>query len=140
RERAQAVVAREPSPGPGLETTGLEVDVVVDDEERFGLDLEEARGPSDRAARLVHVGLGLQQRKAEIAEPDLRKRSGELRAPGAAVAPGQLLEDHPAGVVPRALVLAARIAEPGDEQVQRRGTTAPTEEAHLTLGSAGLAL
>jgi hypothetical protein len=42
--------------------------------------------------------------------------------------------------VPGALVLAARIPEPGDEQIQRRGALAPTQKAHgLVLCRAGLA-
>ena len=42
----------------------------------------------------------------------------------------QLVDDHPAGVVTVARVLAARIAETDDEKIQRRGAFAPTEEAH----------
>ena len=60
RERAQAVVARQSSPGARLQAAGLEVDVVVDDEHVLGVDLEEAHGRADLAAGLVHVGLRLQ--------------------------------------------------------------------------------
>src|SRR6185295_7998261 len=45
----------------------------------------------------------------------------------------QLVEHEPAGVVAGPLVLASRIAEARDEQIQRRGALAPTEEAHLAL-------
>jgi len=47
-------------------------------------------------------------------------RARELRAPGAAVAAGELVRDHRADVVTVALVLAARVAQPDDEQVERR--------------------
>jgi hypothetical protein len=46
----------------------------------------------------------------------------------------QLVEHEPAGVMASPLVLAARIAEAYDQQIQRRGALAPTEEAHLVLG------
>ena len=52
------------------------------------------------------------------------------------VAPRELVDDHPAGVVARGCVLAARVAETGDEQVERRGVLAPTEEAHGSASSA----
>ena len=133
RQRAQAVVAREASAAPGLQAAGLEVDVVVDDEQRLGRDLEEPRRLAGRAARLVHVRLGLQQRELRAVEADLPQRAVELRAPGPAVAPRELVEHEPARVVTRALVLAARVAEARDQQVQRRGLLAPTEEAHLFL-------
>jgi hypothetical protein len=42
----------------------------------------------------------------------------------------QLVHDEPADVVARLLVFAARIPEPRDQQVERRGLLAPTEEAH----------
>ena len=60
-------------------------------------------------------------------EPDLGQLAGELRAPGAAVAPRELVDDHPAGVVAVACVLAAGIAETDDEQVERRPLTAGPE-------------
>jgi hypothetical protein len=43
---------------------------------------------------------------------------------------GKLVDDHPAGVVPVAGVLATRVAEAHDEEIERRGAFAPTEEAH----------
>src|SRR4029453_13455558 len=86
---------------------------------------------AERPARLVHVRLGLQQRDARVSESDLRERPRELRAPRAAAPPRGPVHPQPARVVPRALVLPAGVAKAGDEQVQRRGALAPTEEAHL---------
>ena len=54
----------------------------------------------------------------------------ELRAEGGAVPARELVDDHPADVVPVALVLAARVSEAHDEQFERRGLLAPTEEPH----------
>jgi len=92
----------------------------VDDEHRLGWNLEEGRRRADRAARLVHVRLGLEQCELVAVDPDLRDPRRELRAPGAAVAAGELVRDHRADVVTVALVLAARVAQPDDEQVERR--------------------
>ena len=85
RDRAQAVVPGEPAAERGLQPALLEVDVVVDDEHRLRRRLEEPRGGADRAARLVHVRLGLEEREPRAVEPHLRELAGELRAPRAAV-------------------------------------------------------
>ena len=54
--------------------------------------------------------------------------------------PRELVDDEPANVVARVLVLAPWISEASDEQVERRGALAPTEESHdLAFGSTGLA-
>ena len=45
RDRAQAVVAGEAAAEPRLEPAGLEVALVVDDEDRVGLELVELRPP-----------------------------------------------------------------------------------------------
>jgi hypothetical protein len=81
RDRAEAVVAAEPAAEAKLETSALEVALVVHDEHGVGIELEEACGGRDRAARLVHVRLGLQQRELVTVEADLRELAGELRAP-----------------------------------------------------------
>ena len=90
RDRAQAVVPREPSADPRLQPAVLEVALVVDDEHRVRLELVEARRRADRAARVVHVGLGLQQRdprgRRSAARPACRRtsratsRRGDARA------------------------------------------------------------
>src|SRR5919201_5527224 len=141
RERAQAVVAGEPAAAPRLQSSRLEIDVVVHHEQLLGLDLEEPGSRAHGTAGLVHVRLRLQQREARLAEPDLRCRPGELRAPRAPMPARELVQHEPAGVVARALVVAARVAQPRDEQIERRGPLAPTKQAHgaLALGGAGLA-
>src|SRR5829696_9896691 len=140
RDRAKAVVAGQSTAEPSLQSAGLEVDVVVDDEERRRLDLEEAGCGSERPSGLVHVGLRLQQREPKPVETRLGEAAGELRAERAAVPARELVRDEPADVVPGPLVLAPRIAETRDEQVERRGLLAPTQHAHrLVLDGAGLA-
>ena len=65
-----------------LQTPEVEIDLVVNDEESVERHLEEANCRSDRASRLVHVGLRLEQRypktvQAEIAEePENFERNG----------------------------------------------------------------
>src|SRR5919106_5725648 len=141
RDRAQPVVPGESAPEPRLEPPQVEVALVVDDEQLLRRQLEEAEGGADGAPRLVHVGHRLEQRDARLADPQLAQIAGELAAPGAAVAPRQLVHDHVADVVPVAGVLAARVPEARDEQVERRGGVASPEQSHaLTRRGAGLAL
>jgi hypothetical protein len=90
----------------------------VHDENCFRGDLEERRRRADRAARLVHVRLGLQERELVALEPDLGNTPRELRAPGAAVPPRKLVDDQRADVVAVARVLAARVPEPDHQQVE----------------------
>ena len=46
---------------------------------------------------------------------------------------GELVDDHEADVVAVMFVLAARVSETDDEQVERRGALAPTEEGQGLL-------
>src|SRR5919197_2246327 len=74
-------------------------------------------------------------------EPHFGELAVELALPRRTVPARELVEHHPAGVVTVTRVLAARIAEADDEEVERRGAFASTpREAHLALGGAGLAL
>ena len=60
-----------------------------------------------------------QRVRLELAEPNLGDSARELGAPGTAVPARELVRDHRARVVTVALVLAARIAQPDHEQVER---------------------
>ena len=108
RDGAQAVVTGEPAAATGLEPPGLEIALVVDDEDRVRLELVERGGGLHRAAGLVHVRLGLQQADAVLVDADVGEPARELAAPRAAVPPGELVDDHEADVVAVARVLAAR--------------------------------
>ena len=71
-----------------------------------------------------------------LVDPDLGELAVELAAPRAAVPARELLDDHEADVVAVARVLAARVAEPDDEQVERRGAFAPSPgQAHGSYSS-----
>ena len=129
---------------PRLEPSRVEVDLVVDDQQIRGLRLEEPDGGTDGASGFVHVRLRLQERDARPVETMLRQLAGEPRAKARAVAAGELVAHHEADVVPRRGVLSPRIPEARDEQVERRGALAPTEEPHreglfLALDRAGIA-
>src|SRR4051812_37479218 len=108
-DRAQPVVAGEAAVAARLQPPSVEIDLVVDDEDRVRLDLVEARGGADRPPGVVHVRLRLQQPDAMAVDADLRDAAGELPLPGAAVPPRELVHDHPTDVVPVAGVLATRI-------------------------------
>ena len=109
----------EPAAQPHLEPARLEVDLVVHDCDRVERHLVEPRRGPERAPGEVHVGLRLQQPEPKVTEADLGELAGELRAERAVVPACELVDDHPAGVVTVAGVLAARIAE-----TRRRGDRA----------------
>src|SRR5206468_11392842 len=97
----------------------------------------------DGAAGFVHVGLRLQQPDAMAVDPYLGELTRELRAPRAAVSARELVDDHLADVVAVARVLAARVAETDDEQVERGvAIAAAPGQPHgaLLLGGAFAAL
>src|SRR5439155_14892094 len=140
-DRAKAVVAGEPAAEPGLQAAFLQVDVVVHHEESAWRHLEEPRRRADRTARLVYVRLRLQKSEAEIVQPHLGESTRELRPPRAPEPGGELLRNEPAHVVPCGGVLAPGIPETRDEQIERRGALAPTDQAHgLALVAGGLGL
>ena len=129
-DRAKPVVAGKAAAEPSLEASGLEVDVVVDDEHLLRRQLVVRRGRLDRRARLVHVGLGLQERELRVPQPDVPEASAELPLERPAMPTRQLVDDHPADVVPVTRVLGTRVAEPGDQDIHRRSGLFPAEEAH----------
>ncbi len=133
-------MARKASAFPDLEPAEVEVAFVVDDEHCVRLDLEEARRGADRSARVVHVRLGFEQRHLVSVHTDLGELAGELALPRAVVPTRELVHDHPANVVPVVRVLPTGIAEPDDEQVQRRPRVVSAEaktHAHRPVGSDG---
>src|SRR6478752_9622547 len=138
RDRPQAVVTREAAAQPELKAPELEVALVVHDEDGVGIDLEEGRRRADRAARLVHVRLGLQEGELVALEPDLRDPPRELRAPGTTVPARELVGNHRPDVVAIALVLAARIAQPDDEQVERGAHALRPGAGGLAAGASSL--
>src|SRR5262249_31076186 len=140
RHRAEPVVAREAAAAPSLQAPELEIALVVDDEDRVRLDLVELRRGLDRAAGLVHVRLRLQQADLVAVDPDVGELPRELALPGRMVSKRELVDDHMADVVAVVGVLAAGIAEPDDQQVERGGALTPAPgETHLGLAGFGFA-
>ena len=80
---------------------------------------------------------GFSSADAVLVEADLGELAGELGAQRAVVPARELVDDHPADVVAVALVLAARVAEADDEQVERRGAFAPTPRRRMRQPSVG---
>ena len=74
-------------------------------------------------------------RSASFASPSRtsasRPRNFPLNEP--LVPSSELVDDHPADVVPILRVLAPGVPEAGDEKIQRRAVLSPTEEAHGSL-------
>src|SRR5262249_21383257 len=90
RDGPQAVVTGEASTDPSLKPAGLEIAVVVYDQDRVRLDLEERRCGGYRAPRLVHVRVGREQRDPVSVDPNLGEPPVELAAPRAAVSAREL--------------------------------------------------
>ena len=118
-----------PPPSRACRRAERQVDLVVDDEHRVGLELEELHRGLHGAAGVVHVRLRLQERDLVPVDADLRELPVELAFPRTVVTPRELVDDEPADVVPVARVFAAGIAEAGDEQVVR-GAVATRPQAH----------
>src|SRR6185312_16265266 len=134
---AKPVVAREPAAPARLQPPDVEIALVVDDQDRVRLDLEELGRGLDRTPGLVHVRVRGEQRHAMRVDPHLGEAAVELRAPRAVVAPRELLHDHVADVVAVACVLAPGVPEPDDEQVEGRRAFAPSPgQAHGSYPSA----
>ena len=71
RDRAQPVVTGQSAAAAGLQPTRLEVDLVVDHENRVRIELVEACGGSHRPAGLIHERVRLQERDAVIVHAKL---------------------------------------------------------------------
>src|SRR5215208_7048768 len=124
--RPQTVVPGETAAFARLQAARLQIDLIVHDEDRIRLELEEARGRTDGPAGVVHERLRLEQPDAMTVEPHLGELPGELSLPRDAVPARQFLDHHPADVVAVAGIFAAGIAEADDEEVERRGALAST--------------
>ena len=105
-----------PPPGLHLEPRGRQVDLVVEDGDVAGLELEEAHRLAHRLAGEVHEGLGLEERHLLGPEAAFGDLALELRAPGReAVVGGDPVHRHEADVVPVPGILRARVPEPHEK-------------------------
>src|SRR6185436_18464437 len=88
-----------------------------DDQQRAGLELEEAQVRAHALAAHVHEGRGLEERELAAALLDLRDPARELGLllPGRALGIRNGVHPPEARVVTRPLVLRPRISEPYDQ-------------------------
>ena len=112
----EAVVAARRAGGPDAQLAGVLGDVVAQDDDVVGRDLEEARQRADGVAREVHISQGLQEHDLVavcLALPPqaLKLGLGDGDAPLA----GQIVQRGKACVVTGAVVFRLRIAEAGNE-------------------------
>jgi hypothetical protein len=138
-DRANAVVAPGAAADPRLQPAQLEVALIVYDEDGVRIELEELDCCLHGPPGVVHERLGLEQRDLVSVDPDLGELAVELRAPGTAVPPSELVDDQPAQVVAIARVLPARVAEPYDEQVER-GSVSTRPEPHQRFSWSGIVM
>ena len=109
-----------PPPCFSFATPGGEIELVVDHQDLFGLDLEEAGEHLHRPAARVHEALRQEQPGAALvldAAPTSAWYFGSLRS-ATPLGRGEALDQPEARVVARALVLLARVAEADDETDQ----------------------
>jgi len=100
----------------------------VDDEQALERRLVVRSGRLNGAAGVVHVRIRLEERETSFGYANLGKMATELTLERPIVATREFIDDHEADVVAVALVAPTRVPEPDDEQVERRGGLAPTEE------------
>src|SRR6185295_6406816 len=138
RDVLQPVVAGDAAALLDARHAGREVELVVHHQHLFGLDLEEAGEHLHRAAAAVHEALRHQQERRVVAA-DQRLELPVL-AQHDAVGRSEALHQPEAGVVPRALVLLARIAEPDDKANHFLSFFSPLSAAGFSAPFAAVAL
>src|SRR6476661_5203686 len=122
RDRAQAVVAALTAALLEADDTGVDVELVVDDDEALGGDVVVLQEAGDRTAGDVHVGrwdsqddLGTRDLEAHLGHPGAGLVRLERGPAAGGVTAGELLDGHGADVVSVAGILRPRVAEPDDE-------------------------
>src|SRR6478609_7569729 len=133
-EALQPVVAGQAAAEAGLDLAEGQVDLVVEDDDTAQRRLEGAAGRPGGVARVVHVGLGQQDRHLRAAGTGAPFGDQAAELPLGArqlPAPGKLVGDLEADVVARPRVLAPGVAEADDKDAVARLTllAAPTSTA-----------
>src|ERR1700712_127324 len=123
RDRAQPVVPALAAAALEPDDAELEVQVVVHHDEVLGRHREEAQRVRHGAAREVHVPAGLGPDRPGPGQPPLGHVRPRLAVRGEATAgaPGEHVGDREPDVVPGAVVLRPRVAQPGDQDGAGRG-------------------
>ena len=102
--------------GPDAQFAGVLGDVVAQDDDVVGRDLEEARQRADGVAREVHISQGLQEHDLVAVHLALPPQTLKLGlGDGDAPLAGQIVQRGKACVVTGAVVFRLRIAEAGNE-------------------------
>src|SRR6185312_4079811 len=129
-DRAQAIVPAIAAAALHPELALDEIDIVMDDRDRAGLDLVKPRRRADAVAARIHEGLGLQRHDARLADHAFGERALEFAAKRREpIALGNRVERHEAEIVAIHRVAGSRIAEPDEkahgEAVRDRSGTIP---------------
>ena len=112
----QAVVAACRAGGPDAQLAGGLGDVVAQDDDVVGRDLEEAGQRGDGVARKVHVGQGLEQHDLVAVHLALAPQALEFGfADRDAPFARQMVQRGKTGIVAGAVVLGLRVAQTGDQ-------------------------
>ena len=109
-------VAARRAGGPDAQFAGVLGDVVAQDDDVVGRDLEEARQRADGVAREVHISQGLQEHDLVAVHLALPPQTLKLGlGDGDTPLAGQIVQRGKACVVTGAVVFRLRIAEAGNE-------------------------
>ena len=109
--RAQTIVASIAAAGLDLQLARGKVQLVVEDDDVGQVQLQKADRLTDCPARLVHVGVGLEQQDFFAIHLAFRGQALEFPAPRTeAMAVGYALDGHESDIVPVTGILVARIA------------------------------
>jgi len=100
-DRAQPVMAAGAAAALHPELAFGKIDVVMDDGNFAHIDFVEARRRADAVAARIHIGLGLEQQHARVADDTFRESALELWPKGReAIARGDRIRGHEADIVP----------------------------------------
>src|SRR5579885_2896617 len=139
-DRAQPVMAGGAAAALHPQLSLLEVELVVDDGDLAGIELEEARRRAHRLTAVVHEGLRLQQHDLAPGDRPFRELALEARPEGAErMAADDRVHRHEADIVPRTLVAGSGIAEPDDEAHQLGDAAGVAEGAAAGAAAAAAA-
>ena len=115
-DRAQSVMTGKAATPANLHLEGREIELVMEDGQRIGLELVEPQRLTDRAAAFVHEGGGLQQQDLLPADPPFPDPALELLLHGAEIMRfGNDVARHEADIVPVERVARSGIAEAGPD-------------------------
>jgi hypothetical protein len=111
-DRAQAVVARKPAADADLHLERGEIELVVEDGERFLVELVEMQRLLNCVAAVVHEGLRLQQQHPVPADAALSNQASEFFLPRPEVVNlGDEVGSHHPDIVPVKRIFRAGISE-----------------------------